>query len=169
MLSIYGLPYTRFCNCLLDYDCVLHIVNFSILYFSSEGLFHATPTAIQDFSLLWNHHCSWETNVRGFFGPPLPMNLHPHEHVFIPSLIFINSISNALFICYPHFTSPWTSKICFTHEHWPPRFKIILQYMASFVRLAPKFTMGFKPGMQASSHLCVSTLTIAQHGLWEIV
>jgi hypothetical protein len=26
------LPYTRFCNCLLDYDCVLHIVNFSILY-----------------------------------------------------------------------------------------------------------------------------------------
>jgi ribosomal protein L37AE/L43A len=28
------LPYTRFCNCLLDYDCVLHIVNFAILYFS---------------------------------------------------------------------------------------------------------------------------------------
>jgi hypothetical protein len=27
------LPYTRFCNCLLDYDCVLHIVNFAILYF----------------------------------------------------------------------------------------------------------------------------------------
>jgi hypothetical protein len=26
------LPYTRFCNCLLDYDCVLHIVNFAILY-----------------------------------------------------------------------------------------------------------------------------------------
>jgi hypothetical protein len=23
---------TRFCNCLLDYDCVLHIVNFAILY-----------------------------------------------------------------------------------------------------------------------------------------
>jgi hypothetical protein len=25
------LPSTRFCNCLLDYDCVLHIVNFAIL------------------------------------------------------------------------------------------------------------------------------------------
>jgi hypothetical protein len=29
------LPYTRFCNCLLDYDYVLHIVNFAILYFLS--------------------------------------------------------------------------------------------------------------------------------------
>jgi hypothetical protein len=26
------LPYTPFCNCLLDYDYVLHIVNFAILY-----------------------------------------------------------------------------------------------------------------------------------------
>jgi hypothetical protein len=26
------LPYTRFCNCLLDYDYVLHNVNFTILY-----------------------------------------------------------------------------------------------------------------------------------------
>jgi hypothetical protein len=26
------LPYTRFCNCLLDYDYVLYIVNFAILY-----------------------------------------------------------------------------------------------------------------------------------------
>jgi hypothetical protein len=26
------LPYARFCNCLLDYDYVLHIVNFAILY-----------------------------------------------------------------------------------------------------------------------------------------
>jgi hypothetical protein len=25
-------PYTRFYNCLLDYDCVVHIANFSILY-----------------------------------------------------------------------------------------------------------------------------------------
>jgi hypothetical protein len=29
------LPYTRFCNCLLDYDCVLHIVIFAILYISN--------------------------------------------------------------------------------------------------------------------------------------
>jgi hypothetical protein len=27
------LPYTRFCNCLLDYDYVLHIVNLAILYY----------------------------------------------------------------------------------------------------------------------------------------
>ena len=26
------MPYTRICNCRLDYDYVLHIVNFSILY-----------------------------------------------------------------------------------------------------------------------------------------
>jgi hypothetical protein len=29
------LPYTRFCNCLLDYDFVLHIVNFAILYYNN--------------------------------------------------------------------------------------------------------------------------------------
>jgi hypothetical protein len=32
------LLYTRFCNCLLGYNCVLHIVNFAILYFSSREL-----------------------------------------------------------------------------------------------------------------------------------
>jgi hypothetical protein len=26
------LPYTRFCTCPLDYNCVLHILNFTILY-----------------------------------------------------------------------------------------------------------------------------------------
>jgi hypothetical protein len=26
---------------------------------------------------------SWVTYVLGFFGSPLPMNLHPYEHVFI--------------------------------------------------------------------------------------
>jgi hypothetical protein len=31
-LSEVVLLYTRFCNCLLDYDWVLHIVNFAILY-----------------------------------------------------------------------------------------------------------------------------------------
>ena len=65
---------------------------------SSEGLFHATTTAIQDFSLLWNHHCSCGTNVRGFFGPSLPTNLHPHEHVFIPSLIFINRLKGIIYL-----------------------------------------------------------------------
>jgi hypothetical protein len=53
-------------------------------------------------------YCSWGTNVRGFCGPSLLTNLHPNEHVLIPSLVFINSISKALFICYQQFTSPWT-------------------------------------------------------------
>jgi hypothetical protein len=39
------LPYTRFCNCLLDYDFVLHIVNFAILY---------QKAAIQ----VWHFSCS---------------------------------------------------------------------------------------------------------------
>jgi hypothetical protein len=30
------LPYTQFCNCLLDYDYVLHIVNFAILYLNTD-------------------------------------------------------------------------------------------------------------------------------------
>jgi hypothetical protein len=38
--SLY-LPYTRFCNCLLDYDCALHIFIFAILYLKYK---------IQDFS-----------------------------------------------------------------------------------------------------------------------
>jgi hypothetical protein len=31
------LPYTWFCYCLLDYDCVLHIVNFAILYIAMNS------------------------------------------------------------------------------------------------------------------------------------
>jgi hypothetical protein len=29
------LPYIQFCNCLLDYGYVLHIVNFTILYLTN--------------------------------------------------------------------------------------------------------------------------------------
>jgi hypothetical protein len=34
-------------------------------------------------SILWTHHFSWGTNVRGFRGSPLPTNSHPQEHVFL--------------------------------------------------------------------------------------
>lgn len=32
--------------------------------------------------LYWSHHCSLETNVRGFRGEPLHTNLHSHERVY---------------------------------------------------------------------------------------
>jgi hypothetical protein len=33
------LPYTRFCNCLFNYDCVLYMVNFAILYIDHNYFF----------------------------------------------------------------------------------------------------------------------------------
>jgi hypothetical protein len=42
----YVLPYTRFCNCLLDYSYVLHIVNFAILY-----LMFTFPIVLHNLSL----------------------------------------------------------------------------------------------------------------------
>ena len=33
--------------------------------------------------ILWNHHCSWGTNVRGFRGSLLPTNLRPNEHALL--------------------------------------------------------------------------------------
>jgi hypothetical protein len=56
------LPYTRFWNCLLDYDYVLHIVNFAILYLwkvilSTRRQFISTVNApnLLDFSYLKTH------------------------------------------------------------------------------------------------------------------
>jgi hypothetical protein len=37
------LPYTPFCNWFLDYDCVLHIVNFAILYIIHIRIFKQIP------------------------------------------------------------------------------------------------------------------------------
>jgi hypothetical protein len=55
----------------------------------------------------------WRTNVHGFHGPPLPMNLHFHEHVFILSLIFINTVVSQLhyLLVIHEFTSPPIGKI----------------------------------------------------------
>jgi hypothetical protein len=61
----------------------------------------------------------------------------------------------------------WTSKICFTHEHCPPWFKIILQYMVSFVKLVPKFTVGFKPGVYKHHHIFASLLQQLQGRILE--
>jgi hypothetical protein len=49
------------------------------------AVFKATTTLI-----LWNHHCSWRTNVRGFRGPQLPMNFHPHEQYQTCIYFFFN-------------------------------------------------------------------------------
>jgi hypothetical protein len=38
-----------------------------------------------DVGILWNHHFSRGTNVRGFRGSPLLTNLHPHEHKYCPN------------------------------------------------------------------------------------
>jgi hypothetical protein len=50
--------------------------------------------------ILWNHHCSWGTNVRGFRKSSLPMNVRTHKHAFISSLSLIN-ISFVSFVSYP--------------------------------------------------------------------
>jgi hypothetical protein len=59
------LLYTRFCNCLLDYACVLHIVNFAILYlvqagrvkpktFKQSSLVVIAPCQQHDIQKLWS-------------------------------------------------------------------------------------------------------------------
>jgi hypothetical protein len=78
------------------------------------------------FHIRWNYHCSWGTNVLGFRGLPLHTNLHPHEHEFISSLIFINSLQIKLSISYPRIYIPIKKNVA-THEHWPPRIKMIPQ------------------------------------------
>jgi hypothetical protein len=49
------LPYTRFCNCLLDYDFVLHIVNFAISYIFFVFLFVClfVYSHTSNFSAIW--------------------------------------------------------------------------------------------------------------------
>jgi hypothetical protein len=56
------LPYTRNCNCLLDYDCVLHIVNFASVYIKLND--------IRFFKIIVNHlekltsYLKWYRNTR---------------------------------------------------------------------------------------------------------
>jgi hypothetical protein len=61
------MPHTRFCNCLLDYDYILNIVNFAILYLSftvyqcnridnpckQEVAFAGDQTMIRGFKPIW--------------------------------------------------------------------------------------------------------------------
>ena len=36
---------------------------------------------ISPYHILWNHHCLWGINARGFLGFPLTTNLRPHERL----------------------------------------------------------------------------------------
>jgi hypothetical protein len=64
--------------------------------------------------ILWNNYCSWRTNhtVHKFISPRI--------------FYFFN-------LPWSHLTtkkkSPWTSWILATHEHLPPRIKVILWYV----------------------------------------
>jgi hypothetical protein len=48
------LPYTWFCNCLLDYDYVLHNVNFANLYWKNMGIPYLCETGLQHRNRNWN-------------------------------------------------------------------------------------------------------------------
>jgi hypothetical protein len=76
------LPYTRFCNCLLDYDCVLHIVNFAILYISVAYRCYGPKPLVVRYLLtlilfsdqalfpVAKHVCSCTHSVDGLLDPP---------------------------------------------------------------------------------------------------
>jgi hypothetical protein len=51
------LPCTRFCICFLDFDYVLHIVNFAILYYETNHCSIYTP------SLYRYHHSSKKIKI----------------------------------------------------------------------------------------------------------
>jgi hypothetical protein len=63
------LAYTRFCNCLLDYDYVLHIVNFAIrnMRDTTDGCL------LLGLSVIYGDHCRWRAvefrPMLGVFGP----------------------------------------------------------------------------------------------------
>lgn len=62
------------------------------------SVFRSNPKFIpyrvfQSLIILWNHHCSWGTNVGGFCGQALSTNLHPHELIYTNiCLIFIYNV-----------------------------------------------------------------------------
>lgn len=69
--------------------------------------------------LLWNHPCLLGTNVRAFRGLPLSKNLHPTNVDTSISLIF-SEFSRTLL---PPKLRRGVNLA--THEHWPPRIKMI--------------------------------------------
>lgn len=77
------------------------------------------------FVLLWNHHCSWGDQARGFRGKPLPTNLHPHEPIYNLLLkIYWNYSDDTT----KEITSPRDRTILAFHEHWLSQIKMIPQY-----------------------------------------
>jgi hypothetical protein len=67
------LPYTRFCNCLFDYDYVLHIVSFAIMYITIWKFRKL------DFSYFYQGQITLHKSVRlkkvSFFSYAIPANL----------------------------------------------------------------------------------------------
>jgi hypothetical protein len=63
------------------------------LLFDSLWIFNSNKEIVKEKMYF---HENWNR----FHGPPLPTNLRPLEHVFIPSLIFIFSIPVSLFITF---------------------------------------------------------------------
>jgi hypothetical protein len=64
------LPYTRFCNCFLDYDYVWHIANFAILYYFRVVLNSTDDDIVSlDWNLslttpIWRWYCTYTENCK---------------------------------------------------------------------------------------------------------
>jgi hypothetical protein len=86
------LPYTRFCNCLLDYDYVLHI-NFAILYFVYQAdLDTLILTTVRTVNLIW-----WSGNRIHGRCDRLTGDVYSSYHVILP---LVHCISRGP--CLPH-------------------------------------------------------------------
>jgi hypothetical protein len=71
-------------------------------------------------SLFVGDQCLWIS------WTPLPTDLHPHKHVFfIIHYIYIDITPITLSMSYPQNKVPINQQNLVTHEHWPPRIKVI--------------------------------------------